>query len=45
MHRAENKSTTFGSLRGGILGDAPGKSALVLFYHVNVCVQYVVLVI
>mmetsp|Transcript_10699 Transcript_10699/g.18264 ORF Transcript_10699/g.18264 Transcript_10699/m.18264 type:complete len:1056 (+) Transcript_10699:111-3278(+) len=24
MHKAENNSVTFGSLRGGILGDAPG---------------------
>ena len=24
MHQAENKNTTFGALRGGILGDAPG---------------------
>mmetsp|Transcript_30569 Transcript_30569/g.64684 ORF Transcript_30569/g.64684 Transcript_30569/m.64684 type:complete len:1068 (-) Transcript_30569:106-3309(-) len=24
MHRAENNNTTFGALRGGILGDAPG---------------------
>ena len=24
MHRAENSNTTFGTLRGGVLGDAPG---------------------
>jgi hypothetical protein len=24
MHRAENKNTAFGALRGGVLGDAPG---------------------
>ena len=24
MHRAENKNTNFGALRGGVLGDAPG---------------------
>ena len=31
--------------KGFELLDSPGKSALVLFYHVNVCAQYVVLVI
>ena len=24
MHKVENNNTTFGALRGGILGDAPG---------------------
>lgn len=39
MHRAENQSKTFGSLRGGILGDAPGlgKTISMLSLITNTC--------
>ena len=38
---------TFSTRRSNIvmMPEGPGKSALVLFYHVNVCAQYIVLVI